>query len=229
LKTHRTGGSRVVATVGLVVIGLGVVFLVFAIAPQVIPGGVPTGILEYGGNHANIIEAVGGALIVLIGAAIRRFGSSHKVIAAASVVLVFFLGIISAFSSINSSFVITTVEITIEYGPNDQGYFGPTQQAVAVTSQPDQNLTVDEGSSFKLSFSLRESALATGGDGIASIKASNPDYSFSVNSVNPSLPVNFSPGMTTQITVSLTAPFYNLGQTTPFNGVITLVLTTTGG
>jgi hypothetical protein len=223
---RRSGAASII---GIAVTVLGAIFVALGIAPFLVPGGLPTGFLEYGGKHANAVESILGALIMIIGYAIWRFGHRHKVIVAAGIVLVFFLSVISAFSSINSSFVIGSINITIQYGSNDQGYFGPSLQTIPVSNRLNQNLTVDEGSSFKLSFSLNESSLAHGDDGIATIKATNPEYVFTVTSVKPALPIAFSPGISTQINVSLTAPYYSLGQTTPFNGTINLVLTTTGG
>ena len=137
-------------------------FVVFGVAPALVPGGLPTGFLEFGGTGVNLVESGGGALIMVIGAAILKFGGHHKVVSAMAVAVVVVLSLFSAISSLNSHFTFTQIDITIQYGPHDQGYIGPAQQVLPVAPSPTQNLTVDEGNPFVLSFTLNESALASG-------------------------------------------------------------------
>jgi hypothetical protein len=227
---------RVSTVIGTIVVALGAIFLIFGIAPSFIPGGLPTGFLEFGGKHANIVESGGGAAIMVVGGAVRKFGVRHRTITAAGVIVVLLLSIVSFASTFSSNFVLTTINITVQYGSNDQGYFGPAQQTLPIATRSGQSLTVDEGSPFSISFSLRESSLAGGNDSITSIEAVVPDFAFTVASVSPALPIAFSPGSSALINVSLVAPFYNMGQACPpnschpnYNGPISLVLTTTGG
>jgi hypothetical protein len=222
--------------IGIVIVVLGAVIFVFGVAPALVPGGLPTGFLEFGGTNINPIESGGGALIAAIGAALVKFGQGRRLVLAAAVFAVAVLSLFSALSSQNSHFTLTEIDVTVQYGPNDEGYFGPSTQVLPVAMQPGRNLTVDEGSPFTLSFTLNESVLARGHDGIASIKATVPDFAFTVTSVDPSLPIRFSPGSSTRITVNIMAPYFDTGQACPpgscnsegYHGPIGLTLTTTG-
>jgi hypothetical protein len=219
--------SRVTPVIGIASFAFGAVFLIFGVAPVVVPGGMPAGFLEFGGRDANVLEAVGGAVIMVSGAFIWKYGSGHRAMTAGGVVLILLLSLFSAASSVNSHFTLTGIDLNIRYGPNDQGYLGPAQQTLPIGSGP--NLVVDEGSAFTVSFTISESSVARGDIGVASISASAPDFSFVVTSTHPSLPVTLSPGASTQIQLVLMAPFYSMGQNPNYEGPINLTLTTTGG
>jgi hypothetical protein len=240
---QKLGRSRVAAaTAGIIIFVLGAIFVGFAIAPVLVPGGVPTGPLEFGGKVPNALELVSGAVVMLAGIAIRKFAYRHVAILAGGVILVFFLSIIAVLSSLNSNLTLTTIDITVQYGNHDQGYFGPARQTWPITggsNSANQNLTVDEMSPLNVSFPLQESSLASGDDSITSIKAQTaiPGFAFQITSIEPSLPVTFSPGKAIQFKLSLLAPGYSTGQSCPpqyclhgeYFGPISLVLTTTGG
>jgi hypothetical protein len=219
---------RLSSGVGIIIVLLGAVFFSFGIAPSIVPGGVPKGFLEFGGKGGiNFLETGGGTAIMIIGGVIWKFGQNRKSVVSAGIVLVLLLSLFSAISSLNSNFVITGVDVTMQYGPHDQGFFGPTEQTFPIAGQPN-GLTVDEGSAFQIAIELSESSSAAGSGGIASIKAIEPGYAFAVTSVSPALPITFSPGSSTLINVSLRAPFYATGQNPNFSGAIDLLFTTTG-
>jgi hypothetical protein len=140
----------------------------------------------------------------------------------------------------------TGIDVTIQYGANDQGYLGASQQTFPATNQPNQTLKVDEINSFNIPISLRESASANSDDGIASIKATIPAAagfsgsqitSVQITSVSPSLPISFSPGSLIAIKLKLIAPGYSTGQNCApeycshgeYYGPKDLVITTTTG
>jgi hypothetical protein len=225
---------------------LGAIFAGFALAP-LLPGGVPTGPLEFGGkgpSDINALELLLGAIIIVIGFGVLKFGHRHKVIiTTVAVIAVFFLSVFATFSSLNSYLFFTSINVNIQYGARDQGYFGSSQQTFPITNQ---NLTVDEFSSFNISITLRESSSANSSDGIASIEATIPAAagfsgsqitSVQITSVNPSLPVSFSPGSFLIIKLSLIAPGYSTGQNClpqycphgEYIGPIDLVIITTNG
>jgi hypothetical protein len=222
---------------------LGAIFVTFAMAPALVPGGVPTGPLEFGGkgwSAINGLELLLGGLIILVGASIWKFASRHLVFLAAGVVLVFVLSVIAVLSSLNSTLTITGLDVTIQYGAYDEGYFGAANQTFPiVVGNSTQSLIVDEGSLFKVSFSISEPSTDSGNDGIAQIKATTPisGFPFQVNSVRPALPIVLTPGSSVQINVSINAPYYSAGQSCPqqycqhneYNAPVYLVLTTTGG
>ena len=117
------------------------------------------------------------------------------------------------------SIEITGINLQINYGTSDRGYFGATTQTVTISNQPNQILTVNGGAQFFLYFTLTESSSATT-DSISSVTAGTPG--FTLVSVQPQTPIAFSPGGSTQITVTLIAP------QTAFNGPVQLILTTSG-
>ncbi len=127
----------------------------------------------------------------------------------AAVIAVFFLSVIAFASSINLYLHFTEISVTIQYGTNDQGYFGLTEQTFPIAAN--QNLTVGDESSFIISFTLREWSIANGIDGIASIKAAIPAASgwqitsFKITSASPSLPITFSPSSSLTLKLSLVA------------------------
>jgi hypothetical protein len=242
--------SRTIKFIGIAMAVLGTIFVIFSLAPALVPGGVPTGPLEFGGkglNDINALELLFGAIIVVIGFSLSKFGYRHKVIfTIAGVIAVFFLSGFATFSSLNSYLYFTGINVTIQYGVNDQGYFGPTEQTFSITNQTNQNMTVDEGSSFTVSFSLRESSQASEDDNLASIKATIPaagGFSGSqvtlleITSERPPLPISFSPGSLILIKLSLEAPYYGTGQNClpqycqhgEYYGPIDLVIITTNG
>jgi hypothetical protein len=237
--THGLWRPRPAAVSGIIIIAVGAIFEAFAIAPAVVPGGVPAGPLEFGGKIPNALELLLGALIIIIGSAIWKFGPRHNAILGTGVVFVFVLSVFAVLSSLNSNLTFTAITVDLQYGPSDQGFFGPTMQKVPITMshQPRQNLSVDELSSFSITFPLQESSLAGRNDGIASIKATTaiPGFSFQIRSVVPPLPVVFSPGALVQFNLSLVAPGYSTGQSCPpqyclhgkYIGPINLALTTT--
>lgn len=238
---HSLRGFRISTITGIVILVLGAIFVIFAIAPALIPGGVPSGALEFGGKEINALELLLGAIIIIVGASIWRFAHRHVVILAAGVTLVFILSVFAVLSCLNSNLTLTSIDVTFQYGSNDQGYFGPTQQTLPTTgnnSQSNQNLTLDEGSSFNISFSLRVPSLSVGNDGIASVKATSAiqGFSFQITSVIPHLPAYFAPGSLIQLELNLVAPFYSTGQSCPpqycyhgsYSGPIFLLITTSG-
>jgi hypothetical protein len=117
------------------------------------------------------------------------------------------------------SIEITGINLQIQYGSSDQGYFGATSQSVTISNQQNQILTVSGGEQFFIYFTLTESSSATA-DSISSVTVGT--LGFTLVSVQPQTPIAFTPGGSTQITVTLTAP------QTAFNGPIQLVLTTAG-
>jgi hypothetical protein len=221
---------------------LGAIFVIFAMAPALVPGGVPTGPLEFGGkgwNAINGLELLLGGLIIVVGASIWKFASRHLAILAAGVVLVFVLSVFAVLSSLNSTLTITGVDVTIQYGAYDGGYFGAaTQTFPIVVGNSSQSLIVDEGSPFTVSFSISEPSTDSGNDGIAQIKATTPisGFPFEVASIRPALPIVLTPGSTVRINATVTAPYYSAGQSCPpqychhneYNGPVYLVLTTIG-
>lgn len=244
-ETHekRRRRSRALAVTGVAMMVLGAIFVIFAVAPALVPGGVPTGPLEFGGkgwNAINGLELLLGGLIIVVGALIWKFAHRHVAILAAGVIIVFVMSAFAVLSSLNSNLTLTSININFQYGASDQGYFWSAQQVLPVisrTNQSNQILTIDEGSSFNITFSLQESSQASGNDDIVSIKATTalPSFSFQVTSVDPSLPIAFSPGRSNQIKLNLVAPFYSTGQSCPpqyclhgsYNGPIILLITTT--
>jgi hypothetical protein len=241
--------SRSTFIIGIAIMVLGAIFAAFALAP-LLPGGVPTGPLEFGGKGlgaVNSLELLLGAIIIIVGFSLQKFGYRHKVIfSAVAVIAVFFLSAFATLSSLNSYLYFTGIDVTIQYGTNDQGYFGSSSQTFPITNQPNQNLTVDEISSFNISILLREFSSANSNDGIASIKATIPaaagfsgsqTTSVQITSVSPSLPISFSPGSLIVIKLNLIAPGYSTGQNCvpqycshgEYYGPIDLVITTTNG
>ena len=118
------------------------------------------------------------------------------------------------------SIEITGINLQIQYAGSDQGYFGSSSQTVTISNQPDQILTVDQGSQFFLYFTLTESSTAPNSDSISAVTVGTAG--FTLMSVEPQTPIAFTPGGSHQITVTLTAP------QTPFNGPVQLVLSTSG-
>jgi hypothetical protein len=220
LKHYR---SRSTFILGIAIIVLGAIFAAFALAP-LLPGGVPTFPLEHGGvgGFFNIPELLLGAITIVIGSSVWKFGYRHKVIFSTSAVIaVFFLSVIAAFSSINSYMYFTGINVTIKYGTNDLGYFGPTEQTFPVTNQSsaNRNLTVEsDGTIFVIAFTLRESSQASADDGIASINATILGFTGSqatllrIASVSPSLPISFAPDSLIVIKLFLVTPTFNAGQ-----------------
>ncbi len=228
---------------------LGAIFAAFALAP-LLPGGVPTGPLEFGGKgiqNINGLELLLGAIIIIIGLSVWKFGYKHKVIfSTTAVIAVFFLSVIATLSSLNSYLYSTGINLSIQYGTNDQGNFGPSSQVLSIANRSNQNLTVDEISSFNISILLSESPSANSNDGIASIKATIPAAagfsgsqitSVQITSVSPPLPISFSPGSSVVIKLILIAPGYSAGQNClpqycphgEYYGPIDLAITTTNG
>jgi hypothetical protein len=235
--------NKVSAITGRIILLLGGIFVTFSLAPWIIPGGVPSGPLEFGGKglySINGLEFILGSAIMIVGGLLWKFAPRHIAILASGIVLVVIMSAFAALSSLNWNLTLTGVAVTMNYGSNDRGYFGPIHQMFAIneSSQLSQNVTVDEGSSFVVFFSIQELPNATGNDGIASIKMMNPiqDFGFQITSINPPLPISFAPGSIVRIELALRAPYYSTGQTCPpqycLNGKyassIFLVLTTTG-
>ncbi len=119
------------------------------------------------------------------------------------------------------SIEITGINLQVQYGGSDQGYFGAVSQSIAISNQPNQILTVNQGTQFFLYFTLTESSTATRGDSINSVTVGTAG--FTTVSVEPQVPIAFSPGSSTQITVTLMAP------QSSFNGPIQIVVSTSGG
>jgi hypothetical protein len=123
--------------------------------------------------------------------------------------------------TVAQSIEITGINLQIQYGGLDQGYFGADSQFIAISNQPNQILTVNQGSQFFLYFTLTESSKAATGDIITSIAVRTSGF---INaSVQPPVPIDFSPGGSQQITITLTAP------QSSFNGPGQLILSTSGG
>jgi hypothetical protein len=237
--------SRPVSFVGMAIVILGVIFVIFALAPVLVPGGVPTGPLEFGGKgiqDINALELLLGVIIMIVGGLIWKFAPRRIVFLAAGVICAFLLSAVAFLSSLNSNLILTSIDVTFQYGTNDQGYFGPTQQMLPIIgydNQSNQNLTIDELSSFNVTFSLRETSQASGSDGITSIKATTaiPGFAFQIASVSPSMPVTFSPGKSILFKLRLIAPGYSSDQSCPpqycyhgwYKGPLFLVLTTANG
>lgn len=121
--------------------------------------------------------------------------------------------------TVAQSIEITGINLQIQYGSPDQGYFGATSQTVAISNQPNQILTVNAGSQFFLYFTLTESPSATA-DSISSVTVGTPG--FTLVSVQPQTPIAYTPGAAQQITVTMNAP------ESAFNGPVELVLSTGG-
>jgi len=113
---------------------------------------------------------------------------------------------------------ITGLNIQVQYNGSDSGYFGPTSQSVPITNQPSQMLQVKAGQQFFLSFSFTESALATGTHSINEITVVT--QGFTLISVDPALPITFSPASSIRITITFQAPNSN------FNGAVTVAFST---
>lgn len=118
------------------------------------------------------------------------------------------------------SIEITGINVEINYAASDQGYFGPESQSVAISNQPNDILTVNQGQQFFVYFTLTATTSSTSSDSIASVTSQTSG--FTVVSVQPQVPITFSPGAAIQITVTLQAP------QSAFNGPIQLALSTSG-
>lgn len=121
--------------------------------------------------------------------------------------------------TVAQSIEITGINLQIQYGTSDQGYFGATSQTVAISNQPNQILTINAGSQFFLYFTLTESSTAKA-DSISSVTVGTPG--FTLVSVQPQTPIAYTPGAAQQITVTMNAP------ESAFNGPVELVLSTAG-
>jgi hypothetical protein len=114
---------------------------------------------------------------------------------------------------------ITAINLQFAYQSSDQGYFGPTSQTLSFSNQPNGMLSINQGEQFWYSFKLTEATPASP-DSISSISVSTPG--FSIVSVTPTTPIDFTQGSSVTITVNVQSPQY------AFNGAVTLVLTTSG-
>jgi hypothetical protein len=122
--------------------------------------------------------------------------------------------------TVGQTMEITGINLQFQYCSADQNYFGAATQSIAISNQPNQVLTVNQGSQFFLYFTLTAST-AGSGDSITAITVGTSG--FSVVSIQPQVPIAYSPGVSQQITVTLTAP------NASFNGPVQLVLSTSGG
>jgi hypothetical protein len=113
---------------------------------------------------------------------------------------------------------ITGVNCQIEYPINTELYFGAVSQSIPITNQPNQVLEVTSGQQFYISFSPTESALASESHQIYLIRTTTPG--FSIVSVDPQLPIEFTAGSSTRITITLQSP------NTPFTGALNIVVAT---
>jgi hypothetical protein len=116
---------------------------------------------------------------------------------------------------------ITGINLQVEYPymNTDPSYFGSVSQSVTISNQPNKVLEISQGQQFYVSFPFTESYLATGSHSINQIRAITPG--FTVLSVDPQIPISFSPGSTIIITVTLQSP------NSYFTGAINLAISTT--
>jgi hypothetical protein len=109
---------------------------------------------------------------------------------------------------------VTGSNIHIQYPNDNDTYFGAAQQGLSL---PQAYVGVG-GQPITLSFIATEPVWATGNHWINSVIINTPG--FTLTSVNPTLPIQFSPGSSTVITFVLQSPNAN------FDGAISITLVT---
>jgi len=114
-----------------------------------------------------------------------------------------------------ASITVTGLNLQIQYNGSEQGYFGPTQQGISV----DTMLTVNGGQQFLDSITLTESALASSSHSLNSITVTT--QGFTIVSIDPALPITFSPGSSVRITITFQAP------NSDYTGSVNVVFATT--
>jgi hypothetical protein len=114
---------------------------------------------------------------------------------------------------------ITAVNVKFIYQTNDQEMFGAASQTSSFSNQPNGILSIYQGQQFWYSFKLTAGSIVSS-DSITSIVVTTPG--FSIVSITPDTPIEFTAGSSTTISVTLSTPDYT------FNGPVTLVITTSG-
>ena len=146
---------------------------------------------------------------------------SHRTrnIAAIVIIVIVVLVVIAASFTSTSTITVTGLNVHVQYDGSVQGYFGPTQQSASIGNQPNQVLTLTGGQQFIISDTFTESSLATGSHSLNNITVTT--QGFTIVSVDPELPITFSPGSTVRITITFQAP------NSDFNGAVNVVFATT--
>lgn len=109
---------------------------------------------------------------------------------------------------------VTGLNVQIQYANASDTYFGPVSQGLSL-QQPYFGVG---GQPVTLSFTLSEHAQETANHSINNITVATPG--FTLNSINPNVPIGFSPGSSTVITVIVQSPNSN------YSGAITLNIST---
>jgi hypothetical protein len=130
-------------------------------------------------------------------------------------VAIFALVVLGAPFASAQNVTVTGMNLQIRYEGSEQGYFGPTQQGVAA----DQILTLQGGQQFIDSITLTESPSAFDNHSLNNVAVTT--QGFTLVSIDPTLPITFSPGSSARITMTFQAP------DSDFTGAITVTFTTT--
>ena len=95
---------------------------------------------------------------------------------------------------------VTGLNVQIQYANINDTYFGPVTQGLSLQ----QAYVGDGGQPVTLSFTLSEHAQETANHSINNITVATPG--FTLVSINPNVPIDFSPGSSTVITVIVQSP-----------------------